>query len=93
MLWQQALNLLSCRAQLLGVDAAKVNPYGGAVALGHPIGYECDTGHSDIISHVHSASGARIVGVLVHQLAPGQIGCASICNGGGGASAIIIEKL
>jgi len=39
------------------------------------------------------ASGGRIVGTLVHQLKPGQKGMASICNGGGGASAIIIEKL
>lgn len=38
-------------------------------------------------------SGGRIVGTLVHQLKPGQKGMASICNGGGGASAIIVEKL
>ena len=38
-------------------------------------------------------SGGRIVGTLVHQLKQGQKGLASICNGGGGASAIIIEKL
>ena len=38
-------------------------------------------------------SGARIVAHLVHQLKPGQKGLASICNGGGGASAIIVEKL
>lgn len=63
--------------KLLGIDIAKINPYGGAVSLGHPIG----------------SSGARIVGVLVHQLEKGQLGCASICNGGGGSSAIMIEKL
>ena len=49
----------------------------GAVSLGHPIGM----------------SGARITGHLVHNLEPGQKGLAGICNGGGGASAIIIEKL
>ena len=49
----------------------------GAVSLGHPIGM----------------SGARIVGHLVHSLEKGQLGLASICNGGGGASAIVIEKL
>ena len=38
-------------------------------------------------------SGARIVNHLVHTLAPGEKGVASICNGGGGASAIMIEKL
>lgn len=61
----------------LGLDPSKVNVNGGAVALGHPIG----------------ASGGRIVGHLVHSLKAGQKGLASICNGGGGASAIIIEKL
>lgn len=64
-------------AKLLGLDIAKVNPRGGAVALGHPIG----------------ASGARITGTLAMQLQAGEFGCASICNGGGGATAIIIEKL
>ena len=38
-------------------------------------------------------SGARIVGHLVHNLTPGSKGMASICNGGGGASAIVIERL
>jgi len=63
--------------KLLGLDPEKVNVHGGAVSLGHPIGM----------------SGARIVGHLVHQLASGSFGLASICNGGGGASAMIIQKL
>lgn len=63
--------------KLLELDPAKVNVHGGAVSLGHPIGM----------------SGARIVGHLVHALKPGQKGVASICNGGGGASSIMIEKL
>lgn len=63
--------------KILGLDPTKVNINGGAVALGHPIG----------------ASGARITGTLAHQLKKGQKGLASICNGGGGASAILIEKL
>ena len=63
--------------KMLGLDASKVNVHGGAVALGHPIG----------------SSGARITAHLAHALLPGQKGLASICNGGGGASAIIIEKL
>mmetsp|Transcript_19466 Transcript_19466/g.47014 ORF Transcript_19466/g.47014 Transcript_19466/m.47014 type:complete len:420 (+) Transcript_19466:141-1400(+) len=65
--------------QLLNLDPAKVNVFGGAVSLGHPIGM----------------SGARIVGTLYNALKKkdGTIGCASICNGGGGASAIIIERL
>ncbi|XP_069169516.1 acetyl-CoA acetyltransferase, mitochondrial isoform X1 [Procambarus clarkii] len=59
------------------LDPAKVNIHGGAVSLGHPIGM----------------SGARLVVHLAHALQPGQKGVASICNGGGGASAIMIEKL
>jgi len=62
--------------QKLGLDPAKVNVHGGAVSLGHPIG----------------SSGCRITGHLAHALKPGEKGLASICNGGGGASAIIIEK-
>ncbi|KAI9760060.1 MAG: hypothetical protein M4579_001893 [Chaenotheca gracillima] len=65
--------------KLLGIDAEKVNVHGGAVALGHPLG----------------ASGARIVTTLLGVLkqTKGKIGCAGICNGGGGASAIVIESL
>ncbi len=63
----------------LGLDASVVNVNGGAVALGHPLG----------------ASGARIITTLnsvLHQN-NGTIGVAGICNGGGGASAIVIEKV
>uniref|UniRef100_A0A7G3ACU0 Putative acetyl-coa acetyltransferase n=1 Tax=Lutzomyia longipalpis TaxID=7200 RepID=A0A7G3ACU0_LUTLO len=63
--------------QKLNIDPEKVNVHGGAVSLGHPIGM----------------SGARIVTHLAHTLKPGQIGCASICNGGGGASSLLVEKL
>lgn len=65
--------------QLLGITDKNVNINGGAVALGHPLG----------------ASGARIVVTLlsVLQQENGKIGVAGICNGGGGASAIVIEKL
>ncbi|KAL3778221.1 hypothetical protein ACHAW5_009623 [Stephanodiscus triporus] len=64
---------------ILKLDATRVNVFGGAVALGHPIGM----------------SGARIVGSLYQVLKrrDATIGCASICNGGGGASAIVIERL
>jgi acetyl-CoA C-acetyltransferase len=66
-------------AQILNLDIKKVNAHGGAVALGHPIG----------------SSGARIIGTLYSVLKENNasIGCASICNGGGGASAIIIERM
>ncbi|KAF0683594.1 Aste57867_24360 [Aphanomyces stellatus] len=65
--------------QLMNLDHSRVNVNGGAVALGHPIGM----------------SGARIVGTLIHILEQNDatIGCASICNGGGGAGAMIIERL
>ncbi|KAM8975826.1 acetyl-CoA acetyltransferase, mitochondrial [Pelodytes ibericus] len=63
--------------KMLAIDPTKVNINGGAVSLGHPIGM----------------SGARIVGHMAHVLQKGQFGLASICNGGGGASAILIEKL
>lgn len=61
----------------LDIDVKKTNVHGGAVSLGHPIGM----------------SGARIVLHLMHALKPGQLGVAAICNGGGGASSILIEKL
>ena len=60
-----------------GLDHSKVNIHGGAVSLGHPLG----------------ASGTRITNHLMYALNPGQKGVASICNGGGGASSIMIEKL
>ncbi|MDF2932631.1 MAG: acetyl-CoA C-acyltransferase [Chryseobacterium sp.] len=63
----------------LGLDPQKINVYGGAVALGHPLG----------------ASGARIICTLVSvlQQEKGKYGVAAICNGGGGATAIVIENL
>ena len=63
--------------KLLDLDQERVNVNGGAVSLGHPIGM----------------SGTRILGHLVHNLGQGEYGMASICNGGGGASAMIIQKL
>jgi acetyl-CoA C-acetyltransferase len=65
--------------QLLKLDPSKVNVNGGAVALGHPLG----------------ASGARIIVTLLHVLQQnnGKYGTAGICNGGGGASAMVIENL
>jgi len=63
----------------LNLDPAKVNVNGGAVSLGHPLG----------------ASGARIIVTLLHVLQQngGKYGAAGICNGGGGASAMVIENL
>jgi acetyl-CoA C-acetyltransferase len=63
--------------ELLGADPERVNVNGGAVALGHPIG----------------ASGARIVGTLVHELRRngGGLGLAAICSGGGQGDALLLE--
>ena len=65
-------------AKILGLDNNKVNVNGGAVSLGHPLG----------------CSGARIIVTLINVLEQNnaKIGAAAICNGGGGASAIVIEK-
>jgi acetyl-CoA C-acetyltransferase len=65
--------------KLMNLDASKVNVNGGAVALGHPLG----------------ASGARIIVTLLSVLKQNnaKYGAAAICNGGGGASAIVIENL
>ena len=64
-------------SQDLGLPSAKVNPNGGAVALGHPIG----------------ASGGRILGTMVHDLRRkgGGLGLAAICSGGGQGDALLIE--
>jgi len=65
-------------SRILGLDAEKVNVNGGAVSLGHPLG----------------CSGARIIVTLINVLEQNnaKIGAAAICNGGGGASAIVIER-
>ncbi len=63
----------------MNIDLDRINVHGGAVALGHPIG----------------CSGARIMGTLYNVLKSkdATVGVASICNGGGGASAVVIERL
>lgn len=63
----------------LGLDPARVNVFGGSVAIGHPLG----------------CSGARIVATLTSVLKEkgAKIGCVGICNGGGGASALVLENL
>ena len=66
-------------SKILGLDNDKVNVNGGAVSLGHPLG----------------CSGVRIIVTLLNVLEQnnGKIGAAAICNGGGGASAIVIERM
>ncbi|SEG48868.1 acetyl-CoA C-acyltransferase [Sphingobacterium lactis] len=65
-------------AKILEISSSKINVYGGAVALGHPLG----------------CSGARILVTLISVLKQenGTLGLAAICNGGGGASAMILKK-
>jgi acetyl-CoA C-acetyltransferase len=65
--------------QKMGLDAAKVNVHGGAVSIGHPLG----------------CSGARIIVTLINILKQNnaKLGAAGICNGGGGASAMVIENV
>lgn len=64
-------------AKLLSIDQEKLNPFGGGVSIGHPLG----------------CSGARITGLMAIHLKSGDYGCASICNGGGGAAAILLQKV
>jgi acetyl-CoA C-acetyltransferase len=72
-----AAQCLAC-TRPLGLDPAKVNIHGGAIALGHPIG----------------ASGARVLVTLMHALARRNLrrGLASLCLGGGNAVAMVIER-
>ena len=63
----------------MGLNPEKVNVNGGAVSLGHPLG----------------SSGSRIIVTLINVLKQnnGKLGAAGICNGGGGASALVIENI
>ena len=73
-----AAQSLACLRLWPGLDPAKVNVHGGAIAIGHPLG----------------ASGARIVGHLAHALAArgGGIGVAAICIGVGQGMAVILQS-
>ncbi|CAO3595028.1 unnamed protein product [Absidia cylindrospora] len=76
----EAFSVVACaNKKLLNIDDEKINIWGGAVAMGHPLG----------------CSGARIITTLnsVLKQKNGKYGCAGVCNGGGGASAIVIERL
>jgi acetyl-CoA C-acetyltransferase len=69
--------VIKANEKILGLEGAKVNPLGGAIALGHPLG----------------SSGSRILVTLLHQLKPGEYGVAAICNGGGAASAMVVQRI
>ncbi|TAQ89271.1 hypothetical protein B7494_g2393 [Chlorociboria aeruginascens] len=63
--------------QILELDIRKINPLGGAISLGHALGN----------------SGARILTTLLHQLKPNEYGVAAICNGGGAATAMLVQRI
>ena len=69
--------VVKANGKILGIDIAKVNPRGGAIALGHALG----------------SSGSRILVTLLHQLKDGQYGVAAICNGGGAATGMVVQKI
>jgi acetyl-CoA C-acetyltransferase len=69
--------VIAANQKLLGLGTANVNPRGGAIALGHALG----------------SSGSRILTTLLHQLEDGQYGVAAICNGGGAATGIVVQKI
>ncbi|KAH9891510.1 acetyl-CoA acetyltransferase [Xylariomycetidae sp. FL2044] len=69
--------VIKANEKILGLEDARVNPLGGAISLGHALG----------------SSGSRILTTLLHQLKPGEYGVAAICNGGGAASAIVVQRI
>ena len=69
--------VIKANQKILGLGTENINPLGGAISLGHALG----------------SSGSRILTTLLHQLQPGQYGVAAICNGGGGATAMVVERI
>ncbi|CZS97660.1 acetyl-CoA acetyltransferase, mitochondrial precursor [Rhynchosporium graminicola] len=69
--------VIKANEKILGLEGAKVNPLGGAISLGHALG----------------SSGSRILTTLLHQLKVGEYGVAAICNGGGAATAMVVQRI
>lgn len=69
--------VIKANEKILGLEGANVNPLGGAISLGHALG----------------SSGSRILVTLLHQLKVGEYGVAAICNGGGAATAIVVQRI
>jgi len=69
--------VIKANEKILGLHGANVNPLGGAISLGHALG----------------SSGSRILVTLLHQLKPGEYGVAAICNGGGAATAMVVQRI
>lgn len=71
------VNRADKRPQILGLENANINLLGGAISLGHALG----------------SSGSRILTTLLHQLKVGEYGVASICNGGGASTTVIVQRI
>ncbi|KAJ5617718.1 acetyl-CoA-acetyltransferase [Penicillium hordei] len=69
--------VIKANEKILGLENANVNPLGGAISLGHALG----------------SSGSRILTTLLHQLKIGEYGVAAICNGGGAATAVVVQRV
>ncbi|RMZ92207.1 hypothetical protein DV736_g515, partial [Chaetothyriales sp. CBS 134916] len=69
--------VIKANEQILALENARVNELGGAISLGHALG----------------SSGSRILTTLLHQLKPGEYGVAAICNGGGAATALVVQRI
>jgi len=69
--------VIKANEKILGLENAKVNLLGGAISLGHALG----------------SSGSRILTTLLHQLKVGEYGVAAICNGGGAATAMVVQRI
>ncbi|TQN74794.1 Acetyl-CoA acetyltransferase, partial [Colletotrichum shisoi] len=69
--------VIKANEKILGLEGARVNPLGGAISLGHALG----------------SSGSRVLVTLLHQLKPGEYGVAAICNGGGAATAVVVQRV
>lgn len=69
--------VIKANEKILGLENARVNALGGAISLGHALG----------------SSGSRILTTLLHQLKVGEYGLAAICNGGGAATAVVVQRI
>jgi acetyl-CoA C-acetyltransferase len=69
--------VIKANEEILGLEDARVNSLGGAISLGHALG----------------SSGSRILVTLLHQLKASEYGLAAVCNGGGGATAMIVQRI
>ncbi|KAE8389595.1 putative acetyl-CoA-acetyltransferase [Aspergillus alliaceus] len=69
--------VIKANEKILGLENANVNPLGGAISLGHALG----------------SSGSRILTTLLHQLKIGEYGVAAICNGGGAATVVVVQRV